>query len=211
MSASFYEFGVSIPKVPAESCLLLAPPLGRQTGEVFVIHVSRVWKLELTDDVLSEHRNKLGITYEPAKKVAKPHTNSEAVLNYEFVHDHVKPAVNALDYTIYLSEDGPPSVDLKYTVNHVPCRSDLAGFTTTTAIELMKTMSKELHRVYDVVHEMKETASAQGVDLSTVNSSAGNHLAVVEKLQQAELRRANLSSVNPNMRSKKVTKGFGSK
>ncbi len=209
--SSVYEFGVSLPKVPTDVCVVLAPPLGKQLGSIFIVDRIKVWKLDLTDSVLSQHRNKLGIPYEPAKKIAKLPTPSEAVLNYEFVHDHMKSSVNTMDYVIEVPDEGPPSLELKYTVNHVPCKSSFTTFTLSTATELMRTVSKELHRAYDSMHDLRETASAQGIDLTTVNGHGSNDISVIEKLQQADLRRANLSSLNPNARSKKVTKGFGSK
>lgn len=206
-----YEFGVSFPKIPDETCVLLVPPLGRQVGIMFLVDRINVWKLDLNDTVLSEHRNNLGITYEPAKKVSKGPVTSESVLNYEFVHDHMKQAVNALDYTIQVHDHETLSVDLKYTVNHVVCRSSFSGFSPSNVIEIMRNVSRELHRVYESIHDIKEIASAQGIDLTTISGNGAKDLSVIEKLQQAELRRANLSSVNPNVRSKKVTKGFGGK
>jgi hypothetical protein len=64
-----YEFGVSIPKSPDNACVLLVPPIGKLTGAVLLITDQIVWKVVLTDEVLSEHRNGLGIPYEPPKKV----------------------------------------------------------------------------------------------------------------------------------------------
>lgn len=73
----------------------------------------------------------------------------------------------------------------------------------------MKTLVSEMHRAYDKINDMTETSRARGLDLEEDERTLD--LAAMERMQQADLRRRNLSAVNPTVRAKKVAKGFGYK
>ena len=197
------NYGISL---NPNRCCLLQPPTGRTPGCLYlVLDDQNVWKLELNDPVITPHRTSLPASAPaPKDKTTSP---SVASLNFDFVSEHIRSAIDSNSFA--LTEVNHPSVEIKYTINGVQCEGTLTGFSPCSPAELVKTVSKELHKTYGKLSDIQDLATSRGIELNIETTT--NDIAMVEKIQQAELRRKNLSTVNPTIRAKKVTKGFGSK
>ena len=157
--------------------------------------------MDLTDRTVTPHRESLSISEPSIKGVSQ----SEAQLNYEFIQGPMKDAINDNKFTVRENR----AVSFKYLVGGITCTGELQGFVPSNPLDYAKQLDKELHRVYDRLHDIHEQAYGAGVTLSGEAHEGGPQQ--VEKIQQAEVKRKNLSVVNPMMRAKKVQKGFGGK
>ena len=194
------NFGISTVQ---DACVVLQAPTTRQVGVLYLASSDgSVYKLDLSDAVVTPHRTALGVVHHVAKGERPP---SPSALNFTFVNDHVRPAVDNTAYTVEVGT----TIRFRYTVNGVECGGAFSGFKVTSVMELMRAVGNELHRVYDKVHDMVEVAAARGVELE--EDASRNQVAEAERIHQAELRRKNLSAVNPMIRAKKITKGFGAR
>lgn len=193
-------FGISLSG--AKSCIL-QPPSGKNPGALYLVLDQETWKLELSDQIITPHRTAL-----PVQSASSNSDKSLSVssVNFEFVTELLRSAIDSNSFTL---TNNPASVKIKYTINGVACEGDLSGFAMCHPVEIIKCMAKELNRMYGKVSDIQELATSRGIELSVETTK--NEVALVEKIQQAELRRKNLSTINPNLRAKKVTKGFGSK
>ena len=94
----------------------------------------------------------------------------------------------------------------KYTVSDSPsvcvCGENFLDFVPCTSLHLVQILGSELSRSYGKLHDIIEEAKAQGAVFCETKPVSN------EKIHSAEIRRKNLSSINPNVRAKKVTKGF---
>ena len=188
------SFGASISK-NQDACVLLQPASAQQSGTLFIVSdLNKVVRLELTETVVSLHRTSLGLE-DPLTKGA-----SANVLNFTFVNEHLRKAINTNSYAITAES----RLNLTYTINAVTAQAELSGFVPCNALDLMRVVTRELHRAYDRMHDMTETAESHGIQLEEPEID----IATVERMHQAEARRKNLSAVNPNMRAKTVSKGF---
>jgi hypothetical protein len=199
------ELGLSLTK-DGKYCVILEPPVGRAVGKVIVANLSSTHSKSaiLTAEVLNTHRSVLGISDTQQLKHLPPGSSSN-VLNYHFVHDVMKKAVNSGSFTIDAEER---LIEFKYIINGVTCKAGLELNTQKPFGDVTRCLVTEIHRCYEQMHVMKESAISQGIDISLIEPVAD--IAAIERVQQAEARRRNLSTVNPTQRAaKKITKGFG--
>jgi len=212
MSAISSEFGLSVTR-DGKFCVILEPPIGRTLGKLLLgnLNNNTAHVLSLTPEVLSDHRSKLGVPESQQFKQLQSGASAN-VMNYHFAHEILKPAVNTGSFTIDASDIGTvsPQVDFKYIINGITCTASFSLDKITNFPDITKILIGEIHRCYDRMNEMKEIATGHGIDIS-LNESALTDIATIERVQQAEARRRNLSAVNPTQRAtKKIAKGFGS-
>lgn len=186
--------------------LVLQAPSARTPATIFLVTDSRgAFRLDLVEHVIAAHRAALPITDHIRK--AEKSASTSVLLNFEFVNEYTRAAVSNGSYSVTTTQD--PVVSMKYVITGVKCTSDLAGFKRCSIMDLMKTLGSELNRAYDRINDMIETSRARGLDLEEDERTLD--FAAMERVQQADKRRKNLSAVNPTVRAKKVAKGFGSK
>ena len=193
------HFGASISQ---KNGLVLQPATGRQPGVIFLVSEPQgCYKLELTDTAFTPHRMALNLAPDTSKNEKEM---SSVTLNGLFVNEHMKLAIDKGSFRVH----DDLSVTLTYNISGIEYVGLLKGFSQCSFLEMLRGVASEIHRAYDRIHDMIETAANRGLDLKENDT---DEVVEAERIQQAELRRKNLSAVNPMMRAKKVAKGFGSK
>jgi hypothetical protein len=185
--------------------VVLQPPSDKNKGFLFVVRDAEVWRLDLTDSLVTQHRINSGIPDKTQKGEAPP---SAAVANYTFINDILKDSINRGAYSIEIPAD-IPFVHCKYIVTGVEYDGLFKEFFRSSHFELLKTAVTELNRIYGDVEGLIKEGADQGLSLELKSEKLDPLKA--QKIKEMTLMRKHVSAANPLVRAKKVQKGFGSK
>ncbi len=183
-----------------DRAVIFQPPTDKLKACLFAVDRDGVWKLELSDSLVTQQRKESNI---PESKGADPRE-----VNYNFLNDTLKEAVNRGSYEITFEGD-MPTVVLKYTIIGVEYTGSFKGFTRCTFIDLLKAMTVELNRVYSDIDVMLKSGSDQGIALEMKSEKIDPLKA--QRIKDMNVLRKHVSAADPTVLKKKVQRGFGSK
>ena len=194
-------FGLSLQSA-GKRAVILQPPNDKSKGAIFVSECEKVWRLELSDSMVAQHRIAAGIP-EPIPK------QDSVAANYAFINDTLKEAVNRGSFDVVIQEDTSISVRFRYCIASVDHSGVFAGFTEASLIDLLRATTIELNRVYSDIEVMLKDASDQGLTLDLKSEKIDPLKA--QKIKEMSLMRKHVSAADPTVRNKKIQRGFGSR
>ena len=180
----------------ADRGLVLQPANGKNPGSLFLVDNLGVDRIDLTDSVITSLRTELHVPPTDAEKGM-----SNSALNYAFVNDIMKAAIESNSYTITDNV-----VTFRFMINGVQYSGSISGFRPSGFIDVLRTLTKELHKQYDSVTDMIKTAREKGIELELESTTTDFDIA--EQMRKKQLTAKYFSSVRPGVRSASVKKGF---
>jgi hypothetical protein len=176
------------------------PPTEKLKPALFVVDQDRIWKLELSDSLVSQQRH--------SSKLPDIKSSDSREANFTFLNDTLKDSVNRQSYEITWDSE-IPYVNFKYTIAGVEYFGSFSGFVRTNFIDLLKTLTLELNRVYSDIEVMLKSGSDQGLTLELKSEKMDPLKA--QRIKDMNVLRKHVSAADPLVIKKKVQRGFGSK
>jgi hypothetical protein len=186
-------FGLS---VQSENALVLQPAVGRAPGVLFLVSEDQTYRLDLNDAVVTPHRTELNVPSTTSNQTA-----TSGAMNYAFVNETMKTAIDSNSYSV-----ADNCVFFKYMIDGVQYSATLKAFKKTPMVDVMRVMTKEMHKQYDSVNDLIQTAREKGIELES--ESTVNDFDIAEQMKKKQMTAKYFSSVRPGVRSASTKKGF---